>query len=310
MAQTETFSIRQMIELTGLSEFTIRGWENRYCAFQPRRSKTGRREYLKNDVERALLLRELLKRGLKIGKIAPLSNASLKALLAATPAPQALNAVRTAHTTHTAPPAVTRTLELLAVQNWRELELHIQKQTFPSASQFVHGFFVPLMQSLANHVGQGLISVAQEHFLSSLIKEKIYFEISKLKASKKTGRAAKTRFVLATPEGDHHELGLLAAHLLVRSHRGTSLYLGPNTPSNEIAETALRFSASHILIVTTISKRSGAAKEPLTFLSELRRNVGPKVKILVAGQQAPMNVPSSTGIFRLRSFEALEEVLS
>lgn len=308
MAQTETFSIRQMIELTGLSEFTIRGWENRYCAFQPRRSKTGRREYLKNDVERALLLRELLKRGLKIGKIAPLSNASLKALLAATPAPQALNAVRTAPTT--VAPAVARTLELLAVQNWRELELHIQKQTFSSASLFVHGFFVPLMQSLANHVGQGLISVAQEHFLSSPIKEKIYFEISKLKASKKTGRAAKTRFVLATPEGDHHELGLLAAHLLVRSHGGTSLYLGPNTPSNEIAETALRFSASHILVVTTISKRSGAAKEPLTFLSELRRNVGPKVKILVAGQQAPMNVPPSTGIFRLRSFEALEEVLS
>lgn len=301
----ETFSIRQMIELTGLTEFTIRGWENRYHAFKPRRTDTGRREYLKSDIERALLLRELLKRGLKIGKIASRSNSQLKALLEA--GDETSNRPDALASHLKLPHAVKRVLELLAVQKWSELELILQKQKFQSPSHFVQGFFVPLMQGLAQHVDRGLISVAQEHFLSAAIKEKIYLEISKIKPKR---RNTDFRFVLATPEGDHHELGLLAAHLLIRSSGAASLYLGPNTPAKEISETALRFHSSHILIVSTISKRAGAAQETLTFLSELRRNVGPKVKLLVAGQQAPLSAQQGTGISTLASFLALEEVLA
>ena len=80
MGQNEIFSIRQMIELTGLSEFTIRGWENRYQAFSPDRSDTGRREYRKKDIERALLFRELLNRGHKISHIAKRNNQKLQSL--------------------------------------------------------------------------------------------------------------------------------------------------------------------------------------------------------------------------------------
>lgn len=301
MAHSETYSIRQMIELTGLTEFTIRGWENRYSAFEPRRTATGRREYVKADVERALLLRELLKRGHKIGKIADLTNSKLKSLLGSgeTEGPFASQAPKTSK-------EITKTLDFLAVQKWAELETLFQGLKFKSSRHFIHSFFVPLLRALGNQVAKGLVSVAQEHFLSSLLKEKLYSEISKQKA-KTTPRG--TRFVLATPEGDHHELGLLAAHLLIRSHGKTSLYLGANTPASEVSETALRFNASHILVVSTVGKQAGAAQETLTYLSDLRRQMGQTTKLFVAGPQAPPTPEPSTGISTLKNFHELEEFL-
>lgn len=41
-----------IIELTGLSEFSLRGWENRCEAFNPQESEEGRCEYNKKDIEK------------------------------------------------------------------------------------------------------------------------------------------------------------------------------------------------------------------------------------------------------------------
>ena len=116
MGHADRFSIRQMVELTGLTEFTIRGWENRYLAFRPERSQTGRREYFKADVERAILLRELLKRGHKIGKVAKLNNKILKALF------EGDEKVERENAQDDVPEQVSQAMELLALQKWTELK--------------------------------------------------------------------------------------------------------------------------------------------------------------------------------------------
>ena len=68
-----TYSLRQMTDMTGLTEFTLRGWELRYDAFNPARNETARRQYSSSDLQKAILLRELLRRDRKIGEIAALS---------------------------------------------------------------------------------------------------------------------------------------------------------------------------------------------------------------------------------------------
>lgn len=78
---TDSYTIRQVVDLTGLSEFTLRGWENRYEAFRPNRTATGRRMYSQSDLQKAILLRELLLRDHRIGEIADLSVAALQDLL-------------------------------------------------------------------------------------------------------------------------------------------------------------------------------------------------------------------------------------
>lgn len=283
MSQNEMFSIRQMIELTGLSEFTIRGWENRYSAFKPLRSETGRREYTKSDIERALLLRELLKRGHKISKIATLKNHKLQELFEQTEEKRHLekSSIQTDS-------LVSEAVEMMALQKWTELSFLLKNISSKNTCQMILEFFLPLLSELANQVEAGLVSIAQEHVLSSFLKERIYSALSELDKKKSPPKAAKNiRFVLATPEGDYHEIGLLLAHLLIRSHGITSLYLGPHTPAKDLAETALRFEATHLLIVSTVSKKQGAHQELLSFVSDVQKKVGSHLQILLAGSQSP-----------------------
>lgn len=282
MGQSEIFSIRQMIELTGLSEFTIRGWESRYSAFVPHRSNTGRREYSKGDIERALLLRELLKRGYKISTVAKLNTQRLVGLFEqSAESPKSKNVPRKSQ-------VVSQAMELVALQKWSELSQHLNKIKSKNSLELIQGFFLPVLSELSSQVQAGLVSIAQEHVFSSFLKEKIYSALSELENEKKTYKThKKIRFVLATPEGDFHETGLLLAHLLIRSRGFTSLYLGPHTPARDIAETALRFEATHLLIVSTISKKHGARQDLFGFVGDIRKTVGSHLQVWIAGSQAP-----------------------
>ncbi len=305
MQRNEIFSIRQMVELTGLSEFTIRGWENRYSAFVPKRGETGRREYSKSDVERALLLRELLKRGHRISKLAGLPQQKLHGLFEQNEtAKKDLKPNRKST-------FVSQAMDLMALQKWEDLENHIKSIQEKNASQLVHNFLVPVLQCLAAQVEAGFTSVSQEHVMSSFIKEKIYSALSGIKTKKSTRDIfKKVRFVLATPEGDHHEIGLLLAHLLIRSHGFTSLYLGPHSPAQDLSETALRFNASHVLVVSTISPKGGARQETLTYVSAIKKRLGDHSQILIAGGQAPLIArESKSSLHSLVSFLELEDYL-
>lgn len=302
MTKIEIFSIRQMVELTGLSEFTIRGWENRYSAFTPKRSETGRREYSKSDIERALLLRELLKRGHKIGAVAKLNNQKLGALF------ERFQESAQAPGTDPRLSAISEVLELMALQKWTELEARIRSIRSKSVADMVHKFFLPVLQAVSANIDAGLVSVSQEHIFSSILKEKIYSALGEHnKKSRFTGKTA--RFVLASPEGDYHETGLLLAHLLIRSHGWTSLYLGPHTPAQDLSETALRFDASHLLIVSTVSKKGGAKQELLSYISEVQRKVGLNLRVLVAGRQAPLAQSTHSPISILADFHTLDSFL-
>jgi DNA-binding transcriptional MerR regulator len=301
MSAASTYTIRQMIELTGLSEFTIRGWENRYRAFQPKRGETGRRVYSKSDVERALLLRELIQRGWKIGALAKLSNAKLTHLFtdAETASGLALDV----------PPLVTEAMEYLALQKWEELELCLKKVASKNARSLVLDFFLPAIFALTTSVQNGRISISQEHIFSSFLKEKIFACLHQLPTTERNSNPGSRRFILAGPEGDYHEIGILLAHLLVRSSGHTSLYLGPHTPAPDLAETALRFRASDIFIVSTVSPRNGAKLETLTYVHEVQKRVGPEVHILLAGAAAPKAQSPKPSFTILPNFHALIENL-
>lgn len=300
MGQREMFSIRQMIELTGLSEFTIRGWENRYSAFSPRRGQTGRRLYRRSDVERALLLRELIKRGHKIGKVASLTKQNLQTVFDQSDRKNQELLVGKK------PTLATKALELLALQKWDELEDLIRKFKVRDARRTIDEFFLPVLQGLAVKVNAGLVSIAQEHVLSSLMKEKIYSVIGALNSGRKN---ESLRFVLAAPEGDYHEMGLLLGHLLIRSYGFVSIYLGGHTPARDLAETALRFNATHLLIVSTVSKSGGAFHEPLTYINEVQKKCGTRLQILFAGNQAPISQKVRSALSIIGDFQSLDKYL-
>ncbi len=74
------YPIRAVSKITGISLDTLRAWERRYKAVVPERSDRGR-QYGPEDIERLLLLNQLVQKGHAIGGIASRSDEELRDLL-------------------------------------------------------------------------------------------------------------------------------------------------------------------------------------------------------------------------------------
>ena len=244
-----------------------------------------------------------MKRGHKISKIANLNRKSLLALFAETSESENLA------TQDKPSPHVYEALELMALQKWAELFELFRNLKARDSGQLVREFFLPVIAEFNSRVRRGLVSIAQEHVFSSLLKEKIYAVATQLNSQQEKS-SKRVRFVLAAPEGDFHEIGLLLAHLLIRTHGLTSLYLGPHTPAQELSETALRFEATHLLLVATIAKNQGANQELLSYVAAIQKRVGTQLPILLAGNQAHgIAAKSDTAVQYIPSFDDFNRFL-
>ncbi|NIP14132.1 MAG: MerR family transcriptional regulator [Pseudomonadales bacterium] len=81
-------SIGAVTKATGISTHTLRKWESRYGVIEPLRTPSGRRAYTPSQVDRLILLRDLVALGHQIGRLSTLSDEELEALAVATPARQ------------------------------------------------------------------------------------------------------------------------------------------------------------------------------------------------------------------------------
>lgn len=265
------FTIRQVIELTGVSEFTLRGWESRYNAIGPNRTSSGRRMYERTDILKIKALKSLVDQGFKISSIADLSLEELEALL---------------HTKSVINPGVLdpdikKILNHALSCEWNKVEkILIKKREKLSGEDFIINFLVGLLREVNLLIEEKQISVAEEHILSSLIKENLFF----LKASAPVSNRKDHRFVFASPEGDLHEIGLLITATLASLARIPNIYIGPNTPKGNICEIGLRFEATHIIVSSTISKEEGAKEDFMSFINFLDRQLPKNMAFLIGGR--------------------------
>lgn len=276
MRQIETYSLRQVADLTGLSEFTLRGWEGRYQAFKPDRTDTGRRLYSKKDLKRAFLLRELTRLGRRIGDVAHMSNVNLEKEL--NHSSSQVSALRAQSVD-----CADSILRLVFLHNWDELKNTLEGLLARrSPLSAIEKVILPILSQLGYYTGSGQLSVAQEHVLSSLIKEQLYMLL--LKVSKIKTKSNRFSVLVATPEGDHHEIGILIAHVMFTAAGARSLFIGPNTPKKDLCETALRFGATHILLAATVTRREGAQDEMFSYVHYLDQNLPKSVSLWVGGR--------------------------
>ena len=76
-----TLSIKTVAQMANLSIDTIRAWEKRYRAVVPLRAQGGRRQFSRNDVERLVLLREIVAAGTAISRVAHCSTVELRGMV-------------------------------------------------------------------------------------------------------------------------------------------------------------------------------------------------------------------------------------
>lgn len=272
--ENDLFNIRQVIELTGVTEFTLRGWETRYLAFEPHRTETGRRLYDREDILKIKALKDLVNRGYRIGSIATLKLNELQILL---------DDKNPSHEEPHIDEDISKILNLAERFEWDQIQkIIIKKRNKLPPTEFILSFILNLIREVNHLVGLQQFSIAQEHILSSIIKENLFF----LRTAAPTPTLKNARIVFAAPEGDLHEIGLLIAATLASLSRIPNLYIGVNTPKNNICDVCLRFKATHLILTSTVSKAEGAREDLLTFINFLDRHLPQPITIWLGGRNS------------------------
>jgi DNA-binding transcriptional MerR regulator len=200
------YPIRAVARLTGLSVDTLRAWERRYDVVRPSRDDRGRL-YSDEDVRRLQLLAAAVGRGHAIGRLAPLSDAEIEGLIAAPAAPHAV-----LEAAQPSGDAVGVLLAALAAFDYMAVERELNRLALSLAPRdLVHRVVLPVMKRVGDDWYAERLTIAQEHLISSALRN-LLGALVRLYAREQAVR----RLLFATPSGERHEFGILAAAM--RTH--------------------------------------------------------------------------------------------
>jgi len=274
LSVSSQFTIKAVAQATGLSVETLRAWERRYEVVRPSRDASGRRTYSAADVARLRLLRTATELGHTISRLAALGDDDLAKLVAdsggqARPGPargqsfvdRALDAAE-----HSDPSGVeevlTSALALLP------------------PGEVVNTILVPLMREVGERWHRGVVSIAQEHMVTDIVR-RLVISVSRGYLRSESGPC----LVLATLSGERHELGILMCSWLAASRRIRTHYLGVEVPPRELARFALEVEARAVLVSLVMPENEVPA---LLQIRELTDELRGRCEVWVGGVAARM----------------------
>lgn len=284
----KTFSIKDLENLSGIKAHTIRIWEKRYGLLKPDRTDTNIRYYNLEMLQKLLNVALLYRNGLKISKIAALPEESIpdkvrKLAAASTAKTEAVNAIK------------------LAMVNF---DPHLFQATYNSLAenrtftQIFQDVFLPFLTELGLLWQSSSVGPAQEHFISHLVKEKIFIATDKL--PRLTPGPNDDVYVLFLPENEIHEIGLLFINYTLSLHGKKTIYLGPAMPLEFLTELTYRFKKLTFISYFTIAPTPDKLRSYIDEFNEIMEmHQSPELWIL--GQQSrhllQENLPAHIRIF-------------
>ncbi len=287
-----TFSIRDIENLSGIKAHTLRIWEQRYGIMAPQRKESNHRRYNTEDLKQILRISFLYHQGYKISKIAAMSSAEIKRLS-------------------------------LEFSNKSSYEVFIN-QLMEASIDFDEDAFDKVFASLFSHMGleksmfhviypflnnigilwmTGNIIPAQEHFASNIIRNKIFTAIDALP---KTGNVHGKKIILFCPPGEYHEIPLLLIQYLLKRRGISYVFFGVNTSLDLIQEYLSVHQATHLLfhMITNFTN-----KDPLHFIEETMQAI-PEISIVASGPVFSNLQTEMEGVRILRSISELLEFVN
>ena len=215
------FSIKDLENLSNVKAHTIRIWEKRYNLLQPERTDTNIRQYDLLNLKKLLNVTFLYNEGLKISKIAKLSEEEINKLVLGHSKDRseeyAMSAFKEA--------MLDFNTELFS-KTYKSL---LKKRTF---REVFFDIFLPLLNDIGTLWQTGTIDPSHERFISELIKQKIIINTEQVQQQ----RPVHTDFVfsLYLPYEEIHEIGLLYANYEILSAGYQTIYLGSNIPLDSL----------------------------------------------------------------------------
>ena len=212
--------IRTVASLTGINPVTLRAWERRYQLITPRRTPKGHRLYTEEDVELIRQVLELLDQGISISQVKPLLEQS----------PGQQHGTALAETGDVWKDYQQKMLG--AVERFDE---HVLDSIYNDALSLYPVDVVnqrlvsPLLRIIGEHWKERETGIAEEHFFSVYLRNKLGSRIHHLNQ-----RSSGPLLLLACLPGEYHEIGLLLFALATVNFGYRVLVLGSNTPLDQL----------------------------------------------------------------------------
>lgn len=212
-----TYSIKDLERLTNVKAHTLRIWEKRYGIVDPNRSDSNIRSYTDEDLKKLLNVSILNRHGIKISKIANMSVQELnqKIMEVIRPESDYLSQIES---------LVVSMIELNEERFEKILNQSIIKIGFEES---LYHIIYPFFEKIGILWQTGTINPAQEHFISNLIRMKLFVAIDSLPH---VFNPQAKKIILFLPEWELHEIGLLTYYYLAKKHGFKVYYLGQNVP--------------------------------------------------------------------------------
>ena len=232
------YSIKDLEQLSGIKAHTIRIWEQRYKLIEPKRTDTNIRYYDDQQLKFLLNVALLTKNGHKISHISQFSEDKFNREVEQVYERTLLYDIDI-HLDLDANDLVVSMIDMDADKFNRIYENSVRHNGFEKTiTQLIYPFLekVGILWSLDQ------INPAHEHFISSLIRQKVIAAIDRLPMP-----GSGTKIMLFLPAGEHHKIGLLMAQYLTKKHGLCTYYLGQNLPDKDVEAAMLTINPEMVL---------------------------------------------------------------
>ena len=246
--------IRTVADLTGINPVTLRAWERRYNLITPQRTPKGHRLYTEDDVELIKQVLDLLDQGISISQVKPLLEQAPSQQQAA-PFAEAGEVWKTYQQTM-----------LSAVEKFDE---QVLDKTYNDALSLYpvdvvnQRLVTPLLRIIGEHWKERDTGIAEEHFFSVYLRNKLGARIHHLNQ-----RSRGPLLILACLPGEYHEIGLLLFALATVNFGYRVLILGSNTPLDQIPHVLQRRPCDGIVLSGSARPSRGLFENELPVLVE------------------------------------------
>lgn len=216
------FTIKDLENLSGIKAHTIRIWEQRYSFLKPQRTTTNIRYYTNEELKTILNVALLNKYGFKISHIGRMQPEEIIDRILS------LGDVKAVQER-----VVNELVKAMIEFDMEKFEKIIANYiTAKGIERTVLQIIFPFLEKIGILWQTGHIHPAQEHLVTNVVRQKMIFAIETAVPRIRLEKSC----LLFLPEGEHHELGLLFIHYLLKIRGTRIIYLGANVPVKDVEQ--------------------------------------------------------------------------
>ena len=286
-------SIGELSKQTGIGVHTLRVWEKRYGAPLSERLPSGHRRYPKEEVPRLRAIARALESGYRASKVVTGTLEELQKLL---------GAQDFMNTSPELPDSEAgQVTKELTTEKWVEAIHQYDEETLSHGFyeiwnkegplNFILDYSVPLVGRIGKGWACGELTVGQEHFATSHLSDFLSSKWRQLNV-RKDGPIA----VLSTLPEETHSLGLLMCAVVTSMADFRVVYLGPNSPVEDILKTTEHCDAQLLCLSISNCVQPKMAKDQL---KQIRKGLNKTTNMIIGGEGA---LDAAPGINRLNNF--------